>query len=463
VSSRFVVCVLVVVGGLTLAAQIPAPQNLRLVSNNSGAPVDAPPACEVPQALGGVHAFYDTLVRRSEHYCNWSLRHQGQLNSLTSEAESSYFTYNPAADNHPHRQDAARFFKAQYDRYHACDVIYGRVNFTGKSGVVVPKGTVLTRLSDGATYATNAAVTIGSNGTSESVRIDAVNPNNYKAEASSGTTLHVAATPGVNGTAAIDPKFPVKVKCSDSIPTRQQLKMPIRVSSGSVLITWDFYFPPEWRNHVGELSAYKIFKVQSGTGVSGGWWTLLSHLSKRSSEAAAIGPLHSGIAGDHGDAVTAGKPFAPTGAGALPSNTFQLHHSVWTRFWVEIKAFQSPASFVEWNSAYCKPGTGNNPCSGAGGTQIGPNPEDPAGRWHMASVWAADENRNPVTIMFRAPLAWTGDGRIERFDFEFNTSEEPVAQTGPLVGYGRNVVVLRNYQLPNAPLNDTLIFKRPIG
>jgi hypothetical protein len=81
----------------------------------------------------------------------------------------------------------------------------------------------------------------------------------------------------------------------------------------------------------------------------------------------------------------------------------------------------------------------------------------------MASVWIADQNRNPVAVMFRAPVGWTGDGRIERFDFEFNTSDEAPAQAGPLVGYGRNVVVLHNYQLPNAPLNDPLIFKRPIG
>jgi hypothetical protein len=463
------VCAALVIatGFLTIvaAAQIPAPKNLRIVAN-SGTPISAPPACEVPPALGGANAFFDTLVRRSEHYCNWSLRHQGQLNSLTSDGDSAYFTYNPTADAHAHRQQAAKFLKPQYDRYEACTLVYGKVNFTGTAGAVVPKGTVLTRLSDGRTYATNAAATIGSNGsTPEPIRIDVLGPNSFKGEAAGGTTLQVASTSGVNGTTTVDPKYPVKVKCSDSIPTKQQLRMPLRIASGSVLISWDFYFTPEWRTNVADLSSYKIFKIQSGTGVSGGWWTLLSHLAKRT-DGATIGPYHSGISGGsggHGDGVTSGKPFAPTGVGAQPANTFQLQHSVWTRFWVEIQTFQPPSAFTEWNSTYCKPGTTSNPCAGTAGTQIGPNPDDPAGRWHMASVWIADQNRNPVAVMFRAPVGWTGDGRIERFDFEFNTSDEAPAQAGPLVGYGRNVVVLHNYQLPNAPLNDPLIFKRPIG
>jgi hypothetical protein len=129
---------------------------------------------------------------------------------------------------------------------------------------------------------------------------------------------------------------------------------------------------------------------------------------------------------------------------------------------VEIKTFQSPDAFVEWNASVCKPGQSSNPCTGAGGKQIGPNPADPLGRWHMASVWIADENRGPVPVLYRAPFGWTGDGTIERFDFEFNVSDLPPAQTGPLVGYGRNVVVLHNYKLPGIPLTDTLIFKRPV-
>jgi hypothetical protein len=52
---------------------------------------------------------------------------------------------------------------------------------------------------------------------------------------------------------------------------------------------------------------------------------------------------------------------------------------------------------------------------------------------------------------------------VGSFDFEFNTScNPPPCQTGPLIGYGRNVVVLHNYALPTVdPEADADIFQKP--
>ena len=55
---------------------------------------------------------FDALVKRAEHLCNWSLRTQAQLDSLTADKRSIYFTYQPSGDSYPNRQDAAKFFRA---------------------------------------------------------------------------------------------------------------------------------------------------------------------------------------------------------------------------------------------------------------------------------------------------------------------------------------------------------------
>ena len=253
----------------------PAPRNLRLVTEKPKTPKPTLPECTVPPAAGGAHSFFDALVRRTEHYCNWSLRSQAQLQSLVNDDldAAKYWTYDPGADKHPHKQDAAKFVKPQYDRYYECTTVYGKVRFTGTAGAVVPKGTILTRPSDGATYRTNVAATIGAGGTTDLVRIDAANPNTYQAAAPSGTVLNVARLNGVASTATVQPKNEVSVKCSDSMPIQYQLRMPLgNVTDDTMLLTWDWYYTPEWRENVGGLSWYKMFKLQEG-------WTMLRAVS----------------------------------------------------------------------------------------------------------------------------------------------------------------------------------------
>jgi hypothetical protein len=444
----------------------PAPENLRILTGVASKPKPPTPIpeCVVPAAVGGAHGFFDALVRRAEHHCNWSLRSQEQLQSLVNSGldATKYWTYNPSSDTHPHRQDAAKFVKPQHDRYHECTTVYGKVRFTGTAGAVVPKGTMLTRRSDGATYRTNVAATIGPEGTTALVRIDAANPNTYQAAAPAGTALDVAAVTGVTSTTAVEPKNDVIVRCADSMPIQYQLRMPLgNVKEDSLLVTWDWYYTPDWRENVGGLSSYKMFKVQPG-------WTMLAELRSRTSHSLSVGAHKENPGSKLGaEGRTSLIPFEPTGLGALPALGFDIHHSVWTRYWVEIKPHRPADEFTEWAALVCKPGQANNPCTGAGGRQIAPNPEPVhAGRWHMVSVWIADENREPVPVLYRAPISWPLVRReyegMTRFDFELNTSDKPIAAEGPLTGYGRNVVVLRNYKLPSVPLTDTVIFKKPL-
>jgi hypothetical protein len=235
---------------------------------------------------------------------------------------------------------------------------------------------------------------------------------------------------------------------SDSIPGNQQLRMPLQIESGSVLITWDFWYGPEFRHNIGRLANYKTFQVRQGNGTKENGRLLWTHVNR----------FREGLAADEMSKVfeslsAAGLPFppgvsdreplTPPGIGALGGNVFGIKTGRWTRYWIEI-ALSVPATdprWREWKSLNSQSMT-------------------LSGSWHMLSLWIADENTDPVRIIHRVPWATRGT-HLSSFDFEFNTSSTPPAQTGPLIGYGRNVVVLHNYRLPEPPEADARVFVRP--
>jgi hypothetical protein len=77
--------------------------------------------------------------------------------------------------------------------------------------------------------------------------------------------------------------------------------------------------------------------------------------------------------------------------------------------------------------------------------------------WWNFSMWMADESRDPVKLFDNEAVKPKGQG-WERLWLEYNTSTNAVKQgRGELVGYVRNVVVLK-------PLGDvTPILQRPLG
>jgi hypothetical protein len=174
-----VAAAIVVASAAILAAQVPsAPRNLRVTTAGAETPPPPPPPppCVIPAPGGPAHAYFDALVRRPEHVCNWSLRSQAELNSLAADPVATNFTYNPASDTYPDRQDAAKF-------------------------VLMPGG-------------------------------------------------------------------------GSSVPSKQQLRMKIPpLTSGSVLLSWDWYWGREFRDNRGAVNHYKMFQVQVG---GHAWWTLMS-------------------------------------------------------------------------------------------------------------------------------------------------------------------------------------------
>jgi PKD repeat protein len=245
---------------------------------------------------------------------------------------------------------------------------------------------------------------------------------------------------------------------SDSIPGNQQLKMPIGINTGTILICWDFWYGEEFRLYtragdpLAKLANYKTFQVRQG--VSGRWWTVKDHffradadpeISKITSTLDRNGlPLPPGCSSN--------DPLEPTGEGAAPRESYPILHSRWTRRWIEIRLNRPAAEFTEWKALAVEGPTGNS--------------ADLTGTWHMLSLWVADEGREAARTLFRVPWQMGGtqsNSTVGSFDFEFNTScNPPPCQTGPLIGYGRNVVVLHNYALPTVdPEADADIFQKP--
>ena len=349
-----------------VAAQIPAPpKNLRLDVEVDEPPIVKPPApkaCEIPPVGGAQHAYFDSLVRRSEHFCNYSLRSQAQLNALVADPVATYFSYDPAADRYADKQDAAK--------------------------LVRPEGG------------------------------------------------------------------------SSSVPGTQQLRFPIGSSlKGSVLITWDWWWGPEFQTNRGDVNHYKMFQMM----IDGhGWWTMMANLAwadltnpgevTKVSDEFRSGSLAEGM--QRGSPWTPGGPETPDQRNRSGSQYFQKS-GTWTRYWVEVNMLQPPSAFSDWSKEYL------------GGRTLSPNPGDPEGRWHMVSLWTADENRPPHRLLYRVPIDWnSGLGwkpHVSLFRFELNTSQPPLSLKGPFIGYGRNVVILQNYKLPAGAESDTYLLQKPVG
>ncbi len=239
---------------------------------------------------------------------------------------------------------------------------------------------------------------------------------------------------------------------TSSISTYQQLRMPVpQIGGGSLLITWDWFWGPEFLSNRGGMNHYKVFHVIMG---GHALWTLMH--SPAWASGGDIGKIWDSMqtAGTYPAGLIRREPFTPSGEGAPDQRSgsgeqIGIQANTWMRYWLEIKMFQPPSAFVEWNRVT--------------GTTLQANGSDPQGRWHMASLWFADEKRNVQRVLYRVPVSWNSlwDPNISRFDFEMNTSQN-TGFIGPWIGYGRNVVLLRNYKLPSVPETDSFIFQRPL-
>jgi len=241
-----------------------------------------------------------------------------------------------------------------------------------------------------------------------------------------------------------------------SIPQGEQLRMPVaNFTSGDILFVWDFWYGEEWVTNRGVLRAMKTFQIRLNGDKRFLTWTnaaMLNNALPFLSRPHASGALAST---PNPEGLTAGDPYKPPGGGgALGYDGPRTRVKEWTRYWVRYEMAR-PASdpiWADWKA--------QNSIDG-----LGRSSKDLSGTWMAFSLWMAQESLPPTRLWWRVPVdAFDSTGapvRISAFEYEFNTSTSGMALTGPLIGYGRNVVVLRNYPLPPRPEDDTKIFERP--
>jgi len=243
-----------------------------------------------------------------------------------------------------------------------------------------------------------------------------------------------------------------------SLPTTQQVRMPQpAILSGTLIFTWDWYWGPEFLTNRELMNHYKVFKFQ----VDGhAWWTLMNSpawaAEAPTTQRSVAKVWDSGPwSGGQPNGSVRREPWTPAGQGAPDQRKgsgeqVNIEHGKWYRYWVEVKLFQPHTAFTEWNQIT--------------GTTLQPQPSDPQGRWHMVSKWIGDENGTVRRILYRVPFGWSSNWspHISRFDLEMNTSQTQDSFRGPMIGYGRNVVVLHNYRLPSVPESDTHLFQLPV-
>lgn len=239
----------------------------------------------------------------------------------------------------------------------------------------------------------------------------------------------------------------------DSIPSSAQIKFPLAISTGSVFITWDFYYGIEFKQHYGGVATHKAYQV--GDGDSTGAYSIYCELRNgyKDAEASTAVAVYDNrcyqmkTESTHAwfvPGLSTQPAYKPTGQGALDSQTFGIKANVWTRYFMELHTQKTGDQFTEWNAT----STGTLPSTTT---------------YRMFSIWLADEATDPTRVLYRVPWRLRKTF-LTKFVFEFNTSSppssngNPVGMTGTQIGYARNVVMLRDPVVSEA---DSTLFARP--
>jgi len=241
-----------------------------------------------------------------------------------------------------------------------------------------------------------------------------------------------------------------------SIPGGEQLRMPLgNITSGDVLVIWDFWYGDEWVTNKGYLRAMKTFQIRLNGDKR--FFTYTNGAILNNALPFLSRPHASGALGGtpNPEGLTAGDPYKPPGGGgALGYDGPRTRVKEWTRYWVRYEMAR-PASDPIWADWKAQNSI----------DALGRSSANLSGTWMAFSLWMAQESLPPTRLWWRVPVdAVDSTGapvRISSFEYEFNTSTSGMALTGPLIGYGRNVVVLRNYPLPPRPEDDTTVFVAP--
>lgn len=214
---------------------------------------------------------------------------------------------------------------------------------------------------------------------------------------------------------------------SDSSPGGQNLKklMVVR-STGSVLVTIDFYLGDTWK-YSSLKKLFQHWAAPPGTvGVGARDCQFLHNLQDVSVVYPEVATLSFGF--DQNDGLAPGMTgsatanISPTGPGAMLKDTTILYADRWSRYWCEFQLSRLGSdSIFEWYR--------NTP--GYLAATIEEKNDFLARTWHAFSAWIADEQRAAIRVMRHVPKptkALTNRVYFQNFLCEFNTSSLPPAQ-----------------------------------
>jgi hypothetical protein len=181
-----------------------------------------------------------------------------------------------------------------------------------------------------------------------------------------------------------------------------QVRLPIDVTEGSVVVTWDAWFGSEFEFKTTNINNYKTFQFASP--IEGIWCEVRTRFNLVDAPNLAAIDSRGYIGGSR----TYEDSFGPNVTDDLPLSPqlaeFYIRPEKWTRFWAVFE--RTPT-------------------------------------WDLYSLWVADEDREPVQLHNRLQLKFRDD-RLGMFWIEYNTSSTSTRNVGALTSYVRNVVMLRN-------------------
>lgn len=176
---------------------------------------------------------------------------------------------------------------------------------------------------------------------------------------------------------------------------RNQLRIPIKAYAGSLLLIWDAWYSPELADEFSGIPTYKHFQIASASAI---WTEVRSRFSQATGGDIAKVDLRY-----YGASFGPGTTKGPDDTLAPVAGTFITKPQAWTRYFVFL---------------------------------------NPAGTYTEVSLWAADENRDPVQLLDKRLIQPKSGGRWNEWWLELNTSTDTVkAGRPPLVSYYRNLLM----------------------
>ena len=342
-------------------------------------------------AAGDPHEYFNTLVKRSDHWKSYSLRSAAQmLQYRHSTARPMYVTYDPENDPYPGRQDAAKVMIPEFDPT-VFSQLAKPISATDTEVMMTAPNTLMT-----ARLAGRRSIRVGSE-----IMTIVREPGN------SITDQTVGVLRGQQGTSAQSHSNGVSVFVSSNILINQ-LRLPVSTEHGnSYLFTWDTWYGPEFDYDNAGIGNYKTF--QFGAPIY--FFQVDSLFSEApGADVAMVGArgVDNGKREDrYGPNIISSYPLRPQ------IGHFAVRPETWLRYWV----------YIEQNAT----------------------------DWDPITMWVADENHDAVKLFDK--LQFNVPDTILQFILEFSTSSNELeAGRGTMVAYVRNWAALRNPRDPQSLL-----------